>query len=377
VLLEYWLGEKRSYLWMVSASAVEAHVLADRATLEAAARQLRAHVLARPGAEVPMEQLARYEEAARLGIEGEVQSLGAMLLDPVARALRGKRIIIVADGALQLLPFGLLSVDGEPLGATHELAYLPSVTTLRWLRREAPASGPRRLAVFADPVFRADDPRLQRPAAPPIVAQSGILRAAADVNLSELPRLPYSRREAEALARLDPGRAPWLALDFDASREAVLKARWDAYGILHFATHALLDLRHPDLSGVVLSLYDSQGRPQDGYLRMNDIYRLNLPADLVVLSACESALGREVAAEGVYSLARAFFYAGTARVLGSLWAVDDAASAEFMARFYRALLVPGGRAAAALRAAQASMAGDARWSAPYYWAGYVLQGDGR
>jgi CHAT domain-containing protein len=387
VLLEYWLGDMHSYLWVVTRSGLHSYTLPARSQIEAPARKLHDLLIARAPVNMPIEQLAEHDAANLQSIRATGRQLGELLLDPAVHDLhQHKRVAIVADGALQLDPFGVMAVaaNGATLGADHELVYLPSIATLRWLRR-TPMSAPvnRRLAVFADPVFRADDPRLHGTAGLTVSASlsdteaTPVLRAASDLGFAELPRLPHSREEADTVAQLFPQGTSWLALDFDASREAALGARWEDYGIVHFATHGLLDLRHPDLSGVVLSLYDAQGRPRDGYLRMNDIYNLRLPADLVVLSACESALGPEIASEGIYSLARAFFYAGAPRVLGTLWAVDDRASAKFMAGFYRALLAPGGRPASALRSAQQAIAADPRWQAPYYWAGYVLQGDWR
>ena len=367
-VFEYWLGEHRSYLWVLGRRTLRSYTLPAGAALEAEAAALRELLAARAPADLPIQQLDQWRDDNRSAVEAAGRKLGALLL-PAGLPARS-RLLIVADGGLQLIPFGMLAAPAEQgsLGDAHDLAYLPSVATLHWLRRdEGWQARPRPLAVFADPVFRGDDPRLpqhQAAGAPPVI----------DPRL--LP-LPHSREEAAAAARLFPAGASWQALGFDASRQAALDARWRDHGIVHFATHTLLDLRHPDLSGVVLSLYRADGQAVDGYLRMNDIYNLDLPADLVVLSACESALGRKVDAEGVYSLARAFFYAGAPRVLGTLWAVDDRASAVFMGHFYDALLAPGGTPLAALRGARQAMQADPRWNSPYYWAGYVLQGDWR
>jgi CHAT domain-containing protein len=169
----------------------------------------------------------------------------------------------------------------------------------------------------------------------------------------------------------------WLALDFDANRKAALDANWSAYSIVHFATHALLNARHPELSGIVLSLVDAKGDAEDGFLRMNDIYNLRMRADLVVLSVCDSAVGKSVGAEGASNLARAFFHAGAHRVVASLWPVNDRASVAFMRAFYRALLEQELEPAAALQEAQRELRRTPRWRAPYYWSGFVLQGDWR
>jgi CHAT domain-containing protein len=165
------------------------------------------------------------------------------------------------------------------------------------------------------------------------------------------------------------------ALDFDASRTTATSAELSQYRMVHFATHGLLNTEHPELSGIVLSLIDKQGQPQDGFLRAHEIYNLTLPAELVVLSGCKTGLGKEIRGEGLVGLTRGFMYAGAARVAVSLWDVNDAATAELMKRFYRAMLVEGLRPAAALRAAQVSLWKQKKWRTPYYWAAFQLQGE--
>lgn len=147
------------------------------------------------------------------------------------------------------------------------------------------------------------------------------------------------------------------------------------YRIIHFATHGLLNSQHPELSGVVLSLVDERGQPQDGFLRSHEVYNLKLNADLVVLSGCQTALGKNVKGEGLIGLTRGFMYAGAPRVVASLWRVPDKPTAELMKRFYKGMLAEGLRPAAALRAAQIEMWKEKRWSAPYYWAAFVFQGE--
>src|SRR5262249_29943069 len=160
---------------------------------------------------------------------------------------------------------------------------------------------------------------------------------------------------------------------FDANRAMATSAALGQYRYLHFATHGLLDNEHPELSGLAFSLVDRQGAEQNGYLRMIDVFNLRLPAELVVLSGCRTALGKEVNGEGLIGLTRGFLYAGARRVLASLWQVNDRATAELMKRFYQELLLKQQPPAAALRTAQLALQRDTRWSAPYYWAGFVLQ----
>jgi CHAT domain-containing protein len=187
--------------------------------------------------------------------------------------------------------------------------------------------------------------------------------------------LPFSRLEALAVAAHAAPSSLLQATDFDASVEVATSGRLSDYRIVHLATHGLINTSRPELSGLALSLVDREGRSRDGFLRLNTIYNLRLSADLVVLSACQTALGKEVAGEGLIGLTRGFMHAGARRVLASLWQVNDAATAELMKHFYTGLLQQRLSAAAALRQAQRRMAADPRWSAPYFWAGFVLQGD--
>jgi CHAT domain-containing protein len=191
----------------------------------------------------------------------------------------------------------------------------------------------------------------------------------------ELPRLLYSRREAEAIIASVPQGQGLKALDFAASRATAISPELGRYRAVHFATHALLDSEHPELSGVVLSLVDERGRPLDGFLRLNEVYNLRLSADFVVLSACRTALGGEVGGEGLVGLTRGFMYAGSPRVVASLWRVGDAATADLMSRFYTHVFKDGMTPAAALRAAQAEMYEQRLWHSPRNWAAFVLQGD--
>jgi CHAT domain-containing protein len=217
--------------------------------------------------------------------------------------------------------------------------------------------------VFADPVFDTRDGRLADATATLRGGGPGI----------ELRRLRFSRLEAEALAALVAPEERLISLDLDASRETLLATDLSAFRFLHFATHGVLDQEIPELSGLVLSLVDERGAPRDGFLRLHDIYRLDLDADLVTLSACRTALGRELRGEGLVGLTRGFFHAGARGVVASLWDVQDRATARLMERFYAGMLREGLSPAAALRAAQAELRRDARWRDPYYWAGFVLQ----
>jgi CHAT domain-containing protein len=299
--------------------------------------------------------------------------------------------LIVGEGVLQYLPFAALPeptaagaavANQAPLIAKHEIISVPSASVVAVLRRETAGrkQAPKTLAVIADPVFSRDDARVVQQnskgnAAANESAPADAIRSGNDVGLQDFVRLRFSRSEAEDIARLAPAGSTLKALDFDASRETVLNSDLGQYRIVHFATHSLLNNQHPELSGVVLSLIDRSGRPQNGFLRLYDIYNLRLGSDLVVLSACQTALGGEVNSEGLIGLTRGFLYAGAPRVVATLWAIDDRTTAEVMKRFYEGMLLRGERPAAALKAAQVATWKTRGWDAPYYWAAFTLQGE--
>lgn len=382
LLLEYAFGEKAGYLFVLSSGSARMYNLSPRGEIEALTKQIYDQLTTRQ----PRPESESGALAARLS---------RMLLGPAAAEFGDKRLVIVAAGALGYLPFAALpdpaaGKDGAPpLLAAHEIVYLPSASVLGSLRRELAQRrpAPETAAVFADPVFSNDDPRLgtmsrtkQRDIAPSSPLPDDLTAAVRDANASGtgvLSRLPFSRQEADALLSLAPEKASLRAINFDASRGTLSGADLSRYRILHFATHGLLDSERPQLSGLVLSLVDETGKPQDGYLRLHEIYNLKLGADLVTLSACQTALGKQIRGEGMVGLTRGFMYAGTPRVVATLWQVNDAATAELMRQFYRGMLRDGLRPAAALRAAQLNLLKQKRWASPYYWAPFVLQGEWR
>jgi CHAT domain-containing protein/Tfp pilus assembly protein PilF len=376
LLLEYSLADEHSFVWAVTPTSVTAHVLPGRSAIETAARDLQRIWSAAGG---PSGE-ARSPQAERLA---------RMLLVPVAGELGSKRLVVVADGALQYLPFGALPAPG-PSGTRrrlliddHEIVTLPSASTLSALRQGATDRKPptRVVAVLADPVFSADDPRVnptgnlvRRGSRAPGPAAE-LVRSAKESGLSSLERLGASRHEAQAISALAGAGNSFVALDFQASRATAMGAEVASARVVHFASHGLLNSRHPELSGIVLSLVDERGQPENGFLRTRDVYKLKLSADLVVLSACQTALGKDVRGEGLLGLSRGFMYAGAPRIVASLWQVPDRATSELMKHFYEGILKQGLRPAAALRAAQTSIRREKRWASPYYWAAFTLQGD--
>lgn len=393
LLLEYSLGEERSYLWAVTKTEALSYELPGRAEIEGATQRVRGLLIApQPveGETFAMRQERMKEAEGRYW--QEASALGEMLLGQVAERLGEKRLLVVADGALQYIPFGALPVprrgEGEPvpLMIEHEITSQPSASTLAALRGDAGQrrSGPRGVAVFADPVFERDDARLTG-AGGVLVAEAQVEtregdahRALRDVGVTgggNIPRLFASREEAKAIRDVMPAGTGFEAMGFAANRDTASSPELAKYRIIHFATHGALDSERPELSGLVLSLFDEHGRPREGFLRLNDIYNLDLPAELVVLSACNTGLGKDVKGEGLIGLTRGFMHAGTARVLASLWKVDDEATAELMKTFYGEMLREKKSPAAALRAAQSAMWRQKRWRAPYFWAAFVLQGE--
>jgi CHAT domain-containing protein/tetratricopeptide (TPR) repeat protein len=368
LLLEYALSEQKSFVWAVTRDSVKSFELPGRAAIEQEAKRYY-QLLAERNANV-----GYYEVAA---------NLTRMLLAPVASELKQKRLVVVAEGVLQYLPFAALpSPEGsQPLIVDHEIVTLPSASVLAVLREDfanrKPAS--RSVAVLADPVFSANDARLNQQASHSEGSSlwNDAQRSASESGLDGLVRLRFSRQEADQIARVANDNRSLKALDFSANRAVAMDARLSDYRIVHFATHGLINNQHPDLSGIVLSLVDEQGRTQNGFLRLYDIYNLKLNADLVVLSACQTALGKEIKGEGLVGLTRGFMYAGAPRVVASLWRIDDRATAEIMKRFYTSMLKDGLRPAAALRAAQISMLSDKRWQSPHFWAPFTLQGEWR
>jgi CHAT domain-containing protein len=165
------------------------------------------------------------------------------------------------------------------------------------------------------------------------------------------------------------------ALDFRASMATVASPELANYRYVHFATHGYVDTENPVLSSLVLSLVNEQGNPQEGFLRTNEIYNLKLPAELVVLSACQTGLGKQVRGEGLIGLTRAFMYAGAKRVVVSLWNVNDEATSELMSKFYLGMWKRGLSSSEALRQAQLAMSKQKQWGAPYYWAAFLQQGE--
>lgn len=401
LLLEYFVGDSASYLWLVTTDSVATYTLAGRDAIQDLSKKFyQALTMYQP---LPNESPEAYEKRVIAADAVYTQTgfrLSQELLGPVASQIANKRLVIIADDVLQYIPFSALPAPPSrqpagrerkpeskftPLVVDHEVVHLPSASVLATLQDEAGSRRPasRGVAIFADPVFSPTDSRII--SAPDVeedasaaAASDDLARALRSVNMNgdgvTLPRLFSTRTEAEAIMALSPQGDNLVALDFEANLGRALSPELGQFRIVHFATHSFFDDEHPELSGIVFSLVDEHRRRQDGFLQLYDIFNLRWQADLVVLSACSTALGKNVPGEGLVGLTRGFMYAGVPSVLASLWRVDDLATAHLMRSFYRGMLTNGLSVSASLRFAQAEMWKSDRWHAPYYWAGFILQG---
>jgi CHAT domain-containing protein len=407
LLLEYDLGEEQSYLWAITKFGFACFALPSRSVLEPRAARLNEMVSTQPEQAVD-DPNTEFDVLAR--------ELSDWLLKPVAAQMERRRLIIIAEGVLQQVPFGALPVPDSDanngrrghltetsLLAQHEIVKLPAAATGVWLRQRHPESQEQNAAAFAgsvaiiaDPVFGKYDERLRwqhvpavetpTPPALRIGGLDGMLTRLRHLDLGQifgrqseeqqrlLTRLPAARDEAEAIAEVAPHSTQWL--DFEASRNLALSGKLSDFPILHFATHGVLDPEDPAASGLLLSQVNECGETVNGMLSNQEIRQMKLGAELVVLSACDSGVEELSSEHESNSVAHSFLQAGARRVVASLWKVNDAATAELMKRFYQKLYAGAAlRPAEALRAAQLEMARAGRWRQPFYWAGFVLEGE--
>jgi CHAT domain-containing protein len=371
ILLQYSLGEARSFLWAVTRESIRGFVLPDRVTIERAAREVHADLGLAPGARVGNS------------LQAKLARLAQYVLHDVGDIVATKRrLLVAADGALQYVPFGVLPVAGPahtrpiPLIAARDDLEIVAVASMSARRAvTSPSrSGPASIALFADPVMEEADGRFEGDGSTAPAPTTDALMTARSATGPTLGRLPYTGREAQAIAALLPNAANHIAVGFDANLDAVLSDDLRKYRYVHFATHGIVDSERPSLSALALSQFDERRQRRPGYLRLYDIYTLALDADVVVLSACETALGREIRGEGFIGLTQGFAYAGARNVVASVWQVPDSATAELMTRFYQRLLTEHQSPASALADAQRSMAVERGRADPYFWGAFVIQG---
>lgn len=362
LLLEYYLGKKKSYLWVVAKNQIYSYELGKNAKeIEELAKQFHTKI------QSPL-RYNKFVSWRKLS-----NKLTNILLLPVAEKLGNKRLLIVGDGALQYLPFAALSTPNyhkyQPLIVHHEIITLPSASTVALLRSEQKdrKPAPKTIAILADPVFIKDDERFLEQAKPS--------KEHPHNKYIEFFRIPYTRVEAEAILKLIPRNKTLKAYDFDANRDFFKNYQLNQYQILHFATYSIADTEQPELSGLVLSLFNEKGEPENGFFGLHDIFKLNLSADLVVLSSCDAGLGADIKGEGMVGLPTAFLYAGSSRIIMSLFSVHDEATSVLMEKFYQKMFKEGLKPAAALRKAQIEMFNGEKFSQPYYWSAFTLQGE--
>lgn len=372
LLVEYVLGEPKSYVFVVTTDSVEGYALASGKTIEELARTVH-------------ENLKHFDtsSAATNRRSKAMREFVAAVLTPISDRLTKPRVLIVPDGAMHYVPFAALPVDTidggiAPLLFEHEIVNIPSISFLAAQRRAGRPTeqAHQTIAVFADPVFSRNDPRFKNiesvaSAADPAPWTANHLSSPG----SDLVRLPGTSMEATIVSEFVPANQRLIAEGFAANRKAVVTGNLGNYRIIHLATHGLVDTRYPALSALALSAFDATGWPEDGMLRVHDIYNLSLNAELVVLSACDTALGREIRGEGLIGMTGGFFYAGARSVVATLWQVPDTATAEYMKKFYEKLLIDGLPVTAAIRETQRFMARERRWRDPHFWAAFVVQGD--
>ncbi|MGK7948172.1 MAG: CHAT domain-containing protein [Xenococcaceae cyanobacterium] len=364
VLWQYSLWRDRSYVWVISKDSFSTHELASREEIETLAREYH--------------KLLQHESRDNK-LNSVATKLSQFITPPTAEATQKSRIVIVSDAALQYIPFASLPTeDDRLLSNNHQIVNLPSSSVLARLRtnQENQIPATKKLAILADPVFSKSDIRLPQKQQPGTedFGYDPLKSATRSLDL-KLSRLKGTKKEAETIRDLVPESQKISAFGFDANLQFATSPELSNYNIVHFATHGILNSEKPELSGIVLSLFDEKGNPQNGFLRLHEVFNLDLPADLVVLSAYETGLGKEIRGEGLVGLTRGFMYAGATRLLVSLWKVNDAATAEFMSEFYSFILQDGLTPAEALNATQKYMQQHPDWNHPYYWAAFTLQGD--
>jgi CHAT domain-containing protein/tetratricopeptide (TPR) repeat protein len=402
VLLEFALGEVRSYLWVVTHESFRGYELPAGKTLQTESSEVYKLLTARQD----LQKLkgdgytAKVEAADTLYLE-KAASLSQMLLGQITEQLiKSKRLVVVTEGPLQYISFEALPIPTEMLDrldlpdkdralliATHEIVRLPSISTLIAIRstaRRTPSANSI-VAVFADPVFSIDDERVNKRASLPeatanVDSETSLSESAppafnAFMDNSGPVRLSHTSDEANAILATAQMGTALVAKGFDASRETAMSSQIGQFQIVHFATHSFLNNERPELSGLVLTMVDPNGTKKNGLMLLPDIYSLDLSAELTVLSACETALGKDLSGEGLVGFTHSFLSAGSKSIVASLWKVDDRPTALLMSDFYQSMLQNGMPPAAALRAAKLKLMQEKRWRTPYFWAGFVFQGE--
>ena len=358
-LVQFYLSHPSSFAWVITKSDAQLIRLPGEAIIAGRVRSL-----------------LKFGEAGRW-TEPQHEALKALdhSLAPIFNASGNRRWILVPDRALYSLPFGVLSIRGA---TGTEIIKIPSASAIRSLRTSnANLKTLFKVAVVADPVFDAQDSRVKTSSKAAQSLRPPVRLRPDHYDYASYSRLLYSRREASLISSLVPRVQRVAYMGFAATPESVRGDALKEFKIIHFATHSVIDSRHPELSRIVLSLVLENGVPHPGFLLLKDIYRMSLASDLVVLSSCQTAIGPQDVGEGPMSLSRGFLFAGSKSVLATLWAVDDEATAQFVGRFYKHLLKEHLSPLDALTKTQSEFRQhkNRRLRNPYYWAGFELYGD--
>ncbi len=384
LLLEFSLGKDESYLWLVGKNELSSYVLPPRVEIETRVEKLRELIASRTMK--PDEAIEDYQKRiadAESEYQTESRELSNQLFGQIGDKFSGKRLIIVPDGKLHYFPAAALplpnSADDTPILLTNETIYEPSAAMLALLMRngQKPSAATKNLLIFSDPIFSNQDARISNANSS---TQNEIGTVQTDKfrfaeSLTSLARLNGSKDESDSIIEI-VGESDSTALSgAAATREKALDASIGDYKFIHFATHGLIKEDHPELSGIVLSQVDNNGQTVNGVVRLQDIYAMNLSADVVVLSACSTGIGKEVKGEGLMSLNNAFLQSGAKSVVASLWKVEDNATRELMKNFYSAMTNDKFTPPQALRQAQIKLRQNSNYKSPFYWAAFTVQGD--
>jgi len=363
-LLSYSLGTDKSFAWLITKDGLKTVELQDRETIEKAATQL-----------VALLKLSPDDIPEGANVQASIDEVSRLVIEPVADKIKTSRLIVIADGSLQYVPFQILkmSAASEPLIATMDIVNEPSASALALAKRQIntrPHSS-KLLVGFGDAIFSPE----YASGAPSNSSDNQTIhtRSQQGSQFGKLPPLFNAKHELLAISAV-AGNDSTFYVEHQASRENLLRVDLSQFRILHVLTHGVLNAQEPELSGLVLSLIDENKQPIPGFVSLPDIYRLHAP-ELVVLSACDTALGESLDGEGLIGVTRGFMYAGASGVVASLWEVDDDSTAELMKYFYANMLQQGMSPAAALRDAQNKIRSQAKWRSPYYWAGFTFQGN--
>jgi WD40 repeat protein/CHAT domain-containing protein/tetratricopeptide (TPR) repeat protein len=379
LLLQYQLGPDKSYLWVIGKTTLNTYTLPKQSDIATAIQTFRQSLQDKNSLD---RGLRPASGKAIPDLATAASTLTKQILTPASAQLSKKHLVIVPDGALHTIPFAAIaqpnSPNYHPLLENHPISYLPSASTIAILRSTSPKLAPKILAVLADPVFSKDDDRLKvkTSAAKELDIVEKISRDRTARSFA-LNRLFGTRLEANSLLDLISKDSSTVAFDFDANDDWMTKTPLNQYRYIHLATHGFVDGDRPELSSIIFSAFNKQGTPRKAFFRLPELFNLNLSAQMVTLSACQTGLGTNQPGEGLVGMTRGLMYAGAERVTVSLWNVPDQETAQLMEQFYQNLWLNKSSHVESLRSAQLKMWQQGQGKHPYYWAAFGLQGEWR